>query len=97
MQLKRRVTRRFTLKAVSIGYLPVFNQESRYLDPDHYPIDRATAVPARRGQVLFFHYLTIHGSDINYSKQIRKIVLIQEMILPIKASMANITEGTAKG
>ena len=77
MQLKRRVTRRFTLKAVSIGYLPVFNQESRYLDPDHYPIDRAIAVSAKRGQVLFFYYLTIHGSDINYSKQIRKIVLIQ--------------------
>ena len=64
-------------KSHKSGHLPVFNQRGRYLDPDHYPIDQATAVPAKRGQVLFFHYLTIHGSDINYSRQIRKTVLIQ--------------------
>ena len=64
-------------KSHKLGNLPVFSQKGRYLDPDQYPIDGATTVPAKRGDVLFFHYLTIHGSDVNYSRRARKTVLIQ--------------------
>jgi phytanoyl-CoA hydroxylase len=50
---------------------------SHYLDPEKYPIERASPCPARRGNVLFFSYLTIHGSGINTSDRVRKTVLIQ--------------------
>jgi len=58
-------------------YLPVFSEEGRYLNPDDYPISGATACPAKRGDVLFFHYLTVHGSGLNLTDRIRKTVLIQ--------------------
>jgi ectoine hydroxylase-related dioxygenase (phytanoyl-CoA dioxygenase family) len=48
-----------------------------YLDPEKYPIEEATLVPAERGDVFFFHYLTIHGSAINTSQRVRKTVLVQ--------------------
>ncbi len=51
--------------------------EKRYLPHEQYPIDKATPCPARRGDVLFFNYLTIHGSGINSSPHTRKTALIQ--------------------
>lgn len=48
-----------------------------YVDPDKYPIEQATFVPAKRGDVFFFSYLTIHGSAINTSQRVRKTVLVQ--------------------
>ena len=53
------------------------SESFRYLDPDDYPIEQGTPCPARRGDVLFFSYLTIHGSDINASNRLRKTVLVQ--------------------
>jgi phytanoyl-CoA hydroxylase len=36
-----------------------------------------TGVPARAGDVVFFNYLTIHGSGVNTSSGTRRNVLIQ--------------------
>src|SRR5262245_53619522 len=48
-----------------------------HLPFDRYPIESATPCPARAGDVLFFSYLTIHGSGINVSDEARTTVLIQ--------------------
>lgn len=51
--------------------------EHFHLDPDVWPVERATPVEARRGDVLFFSYLLVHGSGVNRSPRTRKTVLIQ--------------------
>ena len=57
------------------GPLPV--GEHLHLDPDEWPVARATPCPARRGDVLFFSYLLVHGSGVNRSRRTRKTVLVQ--------------------
>ena len=42
-----------------------------------YPIENAKVLEAEPGDVLFFHYCTIHGSMPNRSDKIRKTVLVQ--------------------
>ncbi len=42
-----------------------------------YPIDRARAIEAKPGDVVFFHYFTLHGSMPNRSRRTRKTVLCQ--------------------
>ena len=42
-----------------------------------YPLEGATTIDAKRGDVFFFSYLTLHGSTPNRSKQDRKTVLVQ--------------------
>lgn len=42
-----------------------------------YPIEGATPVEAKAGDVLFFHYFTLHGSMPNRSERVRKTVLVQ--------------------
>jgi ectoine hydroxylase-related dioxygenase (phytanoyl-CoA dioxygenase family) len=42
-----------------------------------YPIEQATAVEAEPGDVVFFHYFTLHGSMPNRSNKVRKTVLVQ--------------------
>lgn len=44
---------------------------------DQYPIENATVVEAEAGDVIFFHYFTLHGSMPNRSDQVRKTVLCQ--------------------
>jgi ectoine hydroxylase-related dioxygenase (phytanoyl-CoA dioxygenase family) len=44
---------------------------------DKYPIDEALAVVAEPGDVVFFNYMTLHGSKPNQSDRIRKTVLVQ--------------------
>lgn len=44
---------------------------------DHYPLDNGTIVEAKAGDVVFFHYFTLHGSRPNTSAQNRKTVLAQ--------------------
>ncbi len=43
----------------------------------NYPIEKATAIEAEAGDVVFFHYFTLHGSMPNRSASTRKTVLIQ--------------------
>ena len=42
-----------------------------------YPIEDATVVEAAPGDVVFFHYFTLHGSMPNRSNRVRKTVLCQ--------------------
>lgn len=42
-----------------------------------HPLEEATSCPAEPGDVLFFHYLTLHGSMPNRSAETRKTVLCQ--------------------
>jgi phytanoyl-CoA hydroxylase len=42
-----------------------------------YPLAQATPVNAKRGDVLFFSYFTLHGSLPNTSAHVRKTVLVQ--------------------
>ena len=42
-----------------------------------YPIEGATPLEAEPGDVVFFHYFTLHGSLPNRSDRIRKTVLVQ--------------------
>lgn len=42
-----------------------------------YPIDTAKVLEAEAGDVLFFHYFTLHGSMPNHSDKTRKTVLVQ--------------------
>lgn len=42
-----------------------------------YPIEKATVLEAEPGDVVFFHYFTLHGSMPNHSDKTRKTVLIQ--------------------
>lgn len=44
---------------------------------DRYPIENATIVEAEAGDVVFFHYFTLHGSMPNRSSATRKTVLCQ--------------------
>jgi ectoine hydroxylase-related dioxygenase (phytanoyl-CoA dioxygenase family) len=42
-----------------------------------YSLDHGTPIPATAGDVLFFNYLTIHGSGVNRSDRPRRAVLFQ--------------------
>jgi len=44
---------------------------------DRYPLEEALAVECEPGDVVFFHYYTLHGSKPNRSNKIRKTVLVQ--------------------
>ena len=48
-----------------------------HLPLDRYPLEAAIPCPARAGDVLFFSYLTIHGSGVNVSDEARTTVLVQ--------------------
>ena len=50
---------------------------SWHLPIDEYPIESAISCQAEAGDVLFFSYLTIHGSGINTSNEARTTLLIQ--------------------
>lgn len=51
------------------------NYETEMLEK--YPLEKATPIEAEPGDVVFFHYLTIHGSLPNFSNKVRKTVLVQ--------------------
>jgi ectoine hydroxylase-related dioxygenase (phytanoyl-CoA dioxygenase family) len=42
-----------------------------------YSLESGTPCPAAAGDVLFFNYLTIHGSGVNRSERVRRNVLAQ--------------------
>jgi ectoine hydroxylase-related dioxygenase (phytanoyl-CoA dioxygenase family) len=44
---------------------------------DKYPLQDALPIEAEPGDVMFFHYFTLHGSMPNRSPEIRKSVLVQ--------------------
>ena len=48
-----------------------------HLPPDQFPVEDSTPCPAEAGDVLFFSYLTIHGSGLNISQEARTTLLVQ--------------------
>jgi len=60
-----------------LGRLNQSNGHSDGLILQQYPIENSTPVIAEPGDVVFFHYFTIHGSMPNRSQAIRKTVLAQ--------------------
>lgn len=52
-------------------------EHGNHLPVDKYPVESATPCPAEAGDVLFFSYLTIHGSGVNTSSEARTTLLIQ--------------------
>jgi phytanoyl-CoA hydroxylase len=48
-----------------------------HLPFEQYPLESSVACPAQSGDVLFFSYLTIHGSGVNVSNEARTTLLIQ--------------------
>ena len=60
-----------------LGPLEHNAEGSWHLPPEVYPLEAATPCPAGAGDVLFFSYLTIHGSGINTSGEARTTWLVQ--------------------
>jgi ectoine hydroxylase-related dioxygenase (phytanoyl-CoA dioxygenase family) len=48
-----------------------------HLPFEQYPLESSVACPAEAGDVLFFSYLTVHGSGVNTSNEARTTILIQ--------------------
>jgi ectoine hydroxylase-related dioxygenase (phytanoyl-CoA dioxygenase family) len=48
-----------------------------HLPSSQYAIEDALPCPAKAGDVLFFSYLTIHGSGVNVSDEARTTMLVQ--------------------
>ncbi|XP_050312496.1 phytanoyl-CoA dioxygenase, peroxisomal-like [Anthonomus grandis grandis] len=49
----------------------------RHIDQEQFPLDKATPVIARKGDLLIFSYLLVHGSYLNLSKRSRPMFLAQ--------------------
>jgi hypothetical protein len=52
-----------------LGMLDHIGEGSWHLPFDQYPLESSVPCPAKAGDVLFFSYLTIHGSGINVSRK----------------------------
>jgi phytanoyl-CoA hydroxylase len=59
------------------GLLPHTEEGSWHLPFDQWPLDKAVPCPAEAGDVLFFHYFTVHGSGVNTSDEARTTLLVQ--------------------
>ncbi len=59
------------------GPLEHLHDGGHHLPVEEYPVAGATPCPAEAGDVLFFSYLTIHGSGLNESQQARTTLLVQ--------------------
>ncbi len=60
-----------------LGPLEHLSEGSWHLPTEQYPIENAVPCPAEAGDVLFFSYLTVHGSGLNVSNEARTTLLIQ--------------------
>jgi ectoine hydroxylase-related dioxygenase (phytanoyl-CoA dioxygenase family) len=60
-----------------LGRLPESNGQTNTEVLNDYPLEKSTPVEAGPGDVVFFHYLTLHGSMPNRSQKTRKSVLVQ--------------------
>ena len=60
-----------------LGPLPHERDGGWHLSAETYPLEKATVCAARAGDVLFFNYLTIHGSGLNLTAEARTTLLIQ--------------------
>ena len=59
------------------GPIPHVADGGWHLPFDQYPLESSVACPAKAGDVLFFSYLTVHGSGVNTSTEARTTLLVQ--------------------
>ncbi|XP_077258153.1 putative alpha-ketoglutarate-dependent hypophosphite dioxygenase [Temnothorax americanus] len=52
-------------------------EQFHYADPEKYPLSKAVPVHAKKGEVIIFSYLLLHGSYLNLSTRSRRMFLIQ--------------------
>ncbi|MHB8718615.1 MAG: phytanoyl-CoA dioxygenase family protein [Candidatus Dormibacteria bacterium] len=73
---------RFTDASHRLGPLPHVRDrlEDRvsepYLPMERFPLERMVAVPARRGDVVLFSINTVHGSYVNRTDRLRRLVRV---------------------
>ncbi len=60
-----------------LGPIPHVREGGWHLPFDEYPLEASVACPAKAGDVLFFSYLTVHGSGVNTSSEARTTLLMQ--------------------
>lgn len=60
-----------------LGALEHVSSGGYHLPLEKYPLESSVACPARAGDVLFFSYLTVHGSGVNTSDEARTTLLVQ--------------------
>lgn len=70
---------RFLKSSHKAGYLPHITQTpdgpcTPHLPTDAYRIEDTVAVPAKRGDVVCFNIFTVHGSHINRTDHMRRLV-----------------------
>ncbi|XP_012254764.2 probable alpha-ketoglutarate-dependent hypophosphite dioxygenase [Athalia rosae] len=52
-------------------------EQYHYVDQDKFPLSGATPVSAKKGEIIIFSYLLLHGSYLNRSNRPRRMFLIQ--------------------
>jgi ectoine hydroxylase-related dioxygenase (phytanoyl-CoA dioxygenase family) len=60
-----------------LGAIEHVQEGGWHLPLDKYPLESSVACEAEAGDVLFFSYLTIHGSGVNVSSEARTTLLVQ--------------------
>jgi len=71
---------RFLAGSHKSGYLPHITQTPEgeactpHLDTDKYKLEQTVPVPAKRGDVVCFNIYTVHGSYINTTSKVRRMV-----------------------
>ena len=48
-----------------------------YVDPNRFPISGAVPISAKKGEIVMFSYLLLHGSYLNLSSRARRMFLMQ--------------------
>ena len=59
-----------------LGPLPAVGAD-HHLPEEDFPLEGATAIPAKAGDAIFFSYLLAHGSGFNVSDEPRTTLLVQ--------------------
>ena len=70
---------RFLAGSHKDGYLPHITKTAEgectpHLPTDHYRLEDTVPVPAKRGDVVIFNIFTVHGSHINQTDKVRRLV-----------------------
>jgi len=74
----------------------VTDEGYHYLNPEKYPISKATPVPAKSGSVLFVNYFTPHGSYLNKSTGSRTVLIVQ-LMSPSDTPLQNVHMSPGRG
>lgn len=52
-------------------------EQYHYANPEEYPLSKAEPVLAKKGEIIIFSYLLLHGSYLNLSDRSRRMFLLQ--------------------